>query len=244
MAAKKKSGRKGKLVCEHLEGVNSKAIETYQSIIRDFIRGKNGIYSLYKRGKLVYVGLATDLSRRLNYHLRDRHKGEWDSFSVYLTKNDRHLKEMEALVMRVAYPANNRQKGRFADSYNLKRDFQKAIKSYFETEQQSFFIEPRKNRVKKVKKKKSRRPVKNAESGKQPTLAPYTKNAFELRMTFKGRKYRARVNKDGSITLNGKRFNSPSLAAVSATDKSANGWYCWKYKNRKGDWVRLRELRK
>lgn len=132
---KKSSG----LVSEYLENISGKAIEQYKDIIRDSIRGKNGIYSLYKNNELVYVGLATDLLRRLDHHLKDRHKGEWDSFSVYITKTEKNLRDLESLTMRIAYPKNNRQKGKFVKADNLRNDFETAIDHYFEEEKATFF---------------------------------------------------------------------------------------------------------
>jgi len=48
---------KSHLVSQHMEGISAKALEQYQDIIREYIRGRHGIYALYKREKLYYVGL-------------------------------------------------------------------------------------------------------------------------------------------------------------------------------------------
>ena len=49
------------LVFQHLENISRTAVEEYQEIIREYVRGKQGIYALYRRGKLYYVegGLAS-----------------------------------------------------------------------------------------------------------------------------------------------------------------------------------------
>ena len=83
------------LVCEHLEHISRKALEKYQTIIRHYVRNRHGVYALYKRDKLYYVGLASDLQWRLKHHLKDRHRESWDTFSVYITIGDKHLKELE-----------------------------------------------------------------------------------------------------------------------------------------------------
>ena len=132
---------KGQLLTEYLENISGKAIEKYQDIIKDSIRKKNGVYALYRKNELVYIGLATDLLKRLGHHLKDRLEGEWDSFSVYITKSDKHLRELEALVMRMALPKANRQKGKFMNAVNLLKDFDPAIDSYFKEEKASFFGE-------------------------------------------------------------------------------------------------------
>src|SRR5688500_14990206 len=82
--------RRAQLVCQQLEMISSRLLEDYQAIIREYIRRRNGVYALYKGQKLYYVGLATSLSGRLKQHLRDKHKGLWDHFSVYLTIGDHH----------------------------------------------------------------------------------------------------------------------------------------------------------
>ena len=73
------------LVCQHLENISREALGKYQDIIRQYVRRRHGVYALYRRGKLHYVGLASNLRSRLGHHLRDRHQDSWDRFSVYLT---------------------------------------------------------------------------------------------------------------------------------------------------------------
>ena len=42
----KKRGRH--LVDQHLEGISRIALENYQEIIREYVRGRHGVYALYK----------------------------------------------------------------------------------------------------------------------------------------------------------------------------------------------------
>ena len=72
MAAKKRRQRPA-LVSAYLEGVSAKALESYQDIIRDLIVREQGFYALYKGKRLYYVGLASNLRRRIRQHLRDRY---------------------------------------------------------------------------------------------------------------------------------------------------------------------------
>ena len=111
--------RRNPLVCQFVENLSSAALERYADIIRDLVGRQHGVYALYRRDKLYYVGLATNLRGRLRGHLRDRHKGLWDRFSVYLTIDHRHLRELESLVIRIAQPKGNKQRGKFARSENL-----------------------------------------------------------------------------------------------------------------------------
>ena len=61
------------LVRQHLENIAGTVLEDYQHIIRDYVRGMQGVYALYRRGRLYYVGLASNLRNRLKAHLKDKH---------------------------------------------------------------------------------------------------------------------------------------------------------------------------
>ena len=74
--------KKTSLVSQYLENISRRALEKYQDIIRGYARRRPGVYALYRRGKLYYVGLASNLRARLKMHLRDRHSGSWDRFSL------------------------------------------------------------------------------------------------------------------------------------------------------------------
>ena len=67
--------KRGQLVCQQLENISGRALRKYQVIIREYIRGQNGVYALYKRDRLYYVGLARNLRGRLKQHLQDRIRG-------------------------------------------------------------------------------------------------------------------------------------------------------------------------
>jgi len=66
----------------------------------------------------------------------------------------------------------------------------------------------------------------------------------ELRSTYKGRTYLARVT-SGALVLQGQRFDSPSAAAMSITSSAVNGWTFWEYKLPGQDrWQILKSLRR
>lgn len=48
----------------------------------------------------------------------------------------------------------------------------------------------------------------------------------EFRAAYKGQTYLGRVE-GGGLMLNGKRFDTPSAAAMSITDSPVNGWTFW-----------------
>ncbi len=85
------------------------------------IRGYAGVYALYKGEKLYYVGLANNLMSRVNHHLKDRHRGMWDRFSVYLTTDNAHMRPLEALMLRVINPVGNKVKGKLTGAQDAVR---------------------------------------------------------------------------------------------------------------------------
>jgi hypothetical protein len=115
------------LVCQHLENISREVLEQHQDIIREYVRRRWGVYALYRRGKIYYVGLASNLRSRLGHHLKDRHHDSWDRFSIYVTIGDSHLRELESLILRIVKPPGNKQKGKFAKSEDLRRRFKRDL---------------------------------------------------------------------------------------------------------------------
>ena len=226
------------LVCQHLENISRDALERHQDIIRQYVRGRHGIYSLYRQHKLYYVGLASDLRNRLEQHLKDRHGTSWDRFSIYLTIGDHHLRELETLILRTVKPSGNKQKGKFIKSEDLRRHFKQDIKRSFMAEVDGLFGESR-----PVKKRHNS--VTAKVDGRKPVLAEYISGPMVLRTTFKGKVIKARVRRDGTVRFAGKLYTSPSVAgAVACRRPTCNGWTFWQYERAPGDWVLLDTLRK
>lgn len=223
------------LVSQHLENISREALEKYQDIVRRYVRRRQGVYALYRRGRLHYVGLASNLRSRLAHHLRDRHQSSWDRFSVYLTIGDSHLKELESLVLRVVRPVGNRQKGKFAKSEDMRRRFARDVRSQMRDELISLLG----RRVPRDEEEKEQ------DEGRRPVLARYIKGSLKLQARYKLKTIKARVRRDGSISFRGKVYRSPSQAAAKACKRrTCNGWIFWQYERAPGDWVRLNELRK
>lgn len=233
-------GRKrSPLVSQYLENVSRRALKDYQGVIRGFVRGRHGIYVLYRRGRVQYIGLAQNLRTRIRAHLRDRHADSWDRFSVYLTIADGHMKELESLLLRIAKPAGNRAGGRFAKAENLNRRLKREIK-----EQQRVDLEEVLGGRRTRAESRGRARLEVADKS-DSVLGAYPNRPKILRGRHKGTKHIARVLRDGTISYGGNKYRSPSLAAAAACGrKTANGWWFWTYQRAPGDWVRLRELRK
>jgi hypothetical protein len=224
-----------RLVTEHLENVSWKILEDYPEIIKGMIRRRAGVYALYKGEDLYYVGLAGNLMGRLKTHLKDRHRGAWDRFSVYLTMRDEHIKELESLLLRIVNPIGNKQTGRFVKAHNLYAGLNKLITGYDADRRAKLlggWVEKRRQRIKAGKAK-----------GKGAL-----KGLVDRRLTLKGWKdgweYTASLRKDGTIRYGDEIFDTPNASAKVALGKSIGGWSFWHYKDKDGEWVRLKTLKR
>jgi len=224
------------LVTQHLERISREALERYQDVVRQYVRGRHGIYALYHKDKLYYVGLARNLRNRLRHHLIDRHGHSWDRFSIYLTIGDSHMKELESLFLRMFKPTGNKQAGKFMMSEDLRKRFAGDVREHH-----------RKELALLIGKKKGRKADKTTmliPDGKTPVLDGYAKRPTILKATYKRKVIKALVRRDGSIRLDGKMFLSPSMAGAAAQKRrSCNGWTFWSYERAPGDWVKLDTLR-
>ncbi len=226
---------KGQLVSQHLEKIHWSALEKYQNILKEYIKARNGVYVLYGKGHLYYVGLASNLRNRLKTHLKDRHAQKWDSFSVYLTINDYNLPELETLILKIASPKGNKQSGNFINAQNLRPMLKKAVAKAQQKELIKLGLK---------KNKEVDTPETVDQKGRKAILAPYVKKRFEIRLRYKGKTYKAMVRKDGTILSKGKVYNSPSMAAAAIKQRASNGWTNWKYERAPGDWLLLDFLRR
>ena len=223
------------LVIGQLENISWEVIEKYRPIIRDIIRGKSGIYALYNDDELYYVGLATNLMRRLNDHLKDRHKGKWDRFSVYLTRKDEHMKELESLFLRIFKPPGNSVKGKFKNSDNLWPDVRQRIRY----EQRVQIAHLKGSSI-----PSSCRKLKSLKPKGAKKLVELVNKRIKLKASYKGYEYTATLRKNGTIYFDGYIYNSPTAAAKEIVKGSVNGWRFWKYKDNKGSWIALNNIKK
>jgi hypothetical protein len=236
MPAKKKSTKRvsRKLVLAHLENVSSKVFAEYPQEIAQMVRNHHGVYALYKKSKLYYVGLAIKLGNRLKQHLKDKHSGKWDRFSLYLVRNSDHIKEIESLLLRIASPEGNAVKGKLNGAENMRSQLKRQIKR-----SQEVILE----KMLGARKSNPKKPRKRTGGGKC-TLAPYVTKRFIIRRKFKGVQYQAVVRSDGTISYKGKIYHSPSKVASFVAGRPVNGSAFWTYKNRSGEWVKLGGIRK
>jgi len=237
---KAKVRRSRQLVLGYLERVSSRVFSEFPKQLTDLVAKQHGVYALYKGKRLYYVGQAGNLRSRVKQHLRDKHAGKWDKFSVYLVRKADHIKEFESLILRIADPKGNAQRGRLPRADNLRSELQSKIR--MEQHKRLDDILGSKRGSKRIPRVRGLR-RKDAES-RQSVLAPYVAKRFKIRGTHKGIVYNASVRSNGLINLNGTLYRSPSSAMKAAIGFGANGWTFWRFKNKKGEWVRLGELRK
>lgn len=102
----------------------------------------------------------------------------------------------------------------------------------------------KKSAPKKARKSRETKPKAAKGEGRKPALAEFPNRPDEIFATFKGKEIVAKVNEDGSITVDGNRYTSPSVAGAIATGQpTCNGWKLWKFM-REGQPVSIDELRK
>lgn len=229
-----KMHKRASLVCQHLENISRDALEKYQDVIRQYVKQRQGVYALYRRRKLYYVGLAKDLRWRLKQHLSDHHGQSWDRFSIYLTIGDEHLRELECLILRIVKPTGNKVLGNFNNSENLRRRLARDIKLIQRTELRDI-----------IGRTLDEPPLRLrcTPNGGVPVLSKFIAQPVTLRAAVHGKIVKARVRSNGSIRFNKKTYNSPSAAGHAATGRSCDGWYFWKFERAPGDWVKLHVLR-
>jgi len=228
--------KRSPLVCEHLENISRRALEEYQDIVRQYVRRRQGVYALYRKNRLYYVGLASNLRSRLTHHLKDRHGQSWDRFSVYLTIGDSHMRELESLILRIVRPTGNKQKGKFAKSTELRRRFARDVRARHRSELNLLLGRAQKPKTPVRKPREA--------TGPEPALTKYGIGPTVLHGRAKGQLVMARVRRDGLIRFKGVLYRSPSLAGKAAVKRSCNGWTFWRYLRAPGDWVQLDALRR
>lgn len=96
-----------------------------------------------------------------------------------------------------------------------------------------------------VKQPLSKSPVDGAvSSGDWVTKGVRFPAGTEFRAPYKGETHYAKVE-SGALVLNGRRFDSPSSAAMSITNTSVNGWKFWECRQPgKSSWQIIAALRR
>ena len=125
--ARRNRSSKGALVkgvSEHLP-VEILDEPTFRHGLQEITRGYSGLYFLYKRRTLYYIGLATNRYWRLVSHTKNKHQGKWDSFAIFRVGRVRYLKDIESLLLRAADPPGNAASGHFHRDADLTKVLKK-----------------------------------------------------------------------------------------------------------------------
>lgn len=120
-------GKLGRLVRRYQTGIPIGEFEKWQHLLRERARGC-GLYALYAKKRLLYVGLATNSIRaRVRAHLQ-RGTIPFTHFSVFLVTGRsaqaqaRRIRDLEALLLNVLQPVPewNKVKTHFVGAQRLK----------------------------------------------------------------------------------------------------------------------------
>lgn len=226
---------KNAIVRGYMERVSWRILDKYREIIVEFIRGHAGVYALYKREKLYYVGLARNLMSRVKQHLKDRHQGKWDRFSVYITIEDEHIRPLESLMLRIVNPIGNRVKGGLPGAQDLVRTLKRRIDEAQRNETATLLGGRYVTRRQRARLRTTKGTL---------VLKGLVERRMPLRADYNGKTYKAMLRRDGHISYARKLYKSPSALAKIIRRRTTNGWSFWRYRNSRGEWVRLRELKR
>jgi vacuolar-type H+-ATPase subunit H len=151
-----KKNERSSLVKGVLENIHPKSFEFLEEAINDTMKGEPGIYALYDKKKLYYVGLSINLKERVEEHTKDRHANKWNNFSIYIFKKKKFIKDVETILLRVIDPPGNTVKGKIKKHTRLEKVLKKAAKQKI--------LEAKKEAKKNVKKakKEAKKNVKKA----------------------------------------------------------------------------------
>jgi hypothetical protein len=130
---KRKPNRKPSrsLITSHLRGIKRALLDgEKRPAFLEFLnqsRDRRGVYALYdKRGRLYYAGKASDLPKRLDQHLGDRHAEGWDQMSLFFVTGSANVPELEGLIVATAKPPENKQKPKIGR--DLRRDLRRYLR--------------------------------------------------------------------------------------------------------------------
>jgi len=227
-------GSASTFILEHLEQVSTKAFDIRRAELEEVLGRKPGIYALYFKSRLTYVGRAKCLYRRINQHRRDRHGGRWDRFSAYVTRRADLSHEVEAIALRIMIPSANRKGGRLRRSTNLTRELESLLEVRLREEKAELLGGRRGVH--------HRRRVARGRKGKA-ALAALVGQRRQLRGEYRGKVVRAMLLKDGTIRVGSEQFDSPSAAVRHVTGRGVGAWRFWKIRDPRRGWGPLSDVK-
>lgn len=130
--AAKKIPRKGALIKGMTKKLPSEILDNtvFRQGLRETMKGFSGIYALYKKDKLYYVGLTTNLFGRIKWHMKDRHSGKWDSFVIFRIKRIDYLRDIETLITHLVKLPGNKVKGKVPRDADINRILRRILQEH------------------------------------------------------------------------------------------------------------------
>ncbi|MDR0953632.1 MAG: DUF2924 domain-containing protein [Elusimicrobiota bacterium] len=191
-----------KMIVYQLHRASIDVLLEYEKALLEKIGDNGGIYVLYKGDRIYYVGKATTLKQRIKQHFNDKHKNKWDAFSLYVVSNPKFIPELERILIALIKPAGN--------SLTYQREIKRSeseLKNAIRSLQNEYLD-------------------KLFPSGEKAIKSTSQKSKL-LTKTFKGKKYTALLQKDGTVIYNNKKYTSLTAVAKLITKYNVNGPFFW-----------------
>ena len=210
-------------------------IKKIKELVRKYIGSVSGVYVLYKKGKLYYVGIAAanNLIKRVSQHLKNKHSNKWDRFSLYPTENKQYAKDIEAIIFSIGKPDGNTNTpflGR--KEKKTKSLIKKEFKKLQAKNRVRIFDSENKKKTSKIDQKKTNKVV--------SFNNPFKSNKV-LKKTYKGKDYKAVWLASGKIKYEGKIYSATGSAKAVSGKKVINGKEFWRVKTNEGSWIRIKD---
>jgi len=129
---KKKKTTKGALIKGMTKQLPSTILANpvFKKGLRKVMKGYSGIYALYRKDRIYYVGLTTNLFGRISWHLKDKHAEKWDSFVIFRIKRINYLKDIETLITHLVKLPGNKVKGKVPRDADINRILNLILKEH------------------------------------------------------------------------------------------------------------------
>ena len=102
----------------------------FEQHLKDIMRRFAGVYALFHKNHLYYVGLSTNLLGRIQGHRKDRHKGKWDEFTIFRIHRVKFLKDLETLLQNVVETRGNTQTGKVPSDANFNHALHRILREH------------------------------------------------------------------------------------------------------------------
>lgn len=128
----KKKRKTRPLITSHLSDISRALLEgDKRSTFLEFLKTtdeRRGIYALYSdKGTLYYAGKTSDLPKRLDNHLKDKHAEDWETMSLFFLTKSANISQMEGLLIAGGKPDGNERQPKIGK--DIRSSLRKFLKS-------------------------------------------------------------------------------------------------------------------